>query len=67
MERYLTQIQAAELLCLSGRTLERYRLEGNGPKFVKAGRRVLYRRSDLEAWLQANTFTSTSEAKGTVL
>jgi hypothetical protein len=63
MDVYIPQKQAADALCLSARTLERYRLEGFGPKFVKAGRRVLYRQSDLDAWLAANTFSSTSEAK----
>jgi excisionase family DNA binding protein len=59
---YLTQREAAEVLRLSERTLERHRLAGSGPAFVKAGRRVLYRRADIEAWAAANTFRSTSEA-----
>ncbi|MFT6583403.1 MAG: excisionase family DNA binding protein [Alphaproteobacteria bacterium] len=61
--KYLTQPEAAEVLRLSERTLEKQRLEGNGPKFVKAGRRVLYRDSDLEAWLEERTFQSTTEAE----
>lgn len=58
---YLIQREAAETLRLSDRTLERMRLDGTGPKFMKAGRRVLYRYSDLEAWLQERTYQSTSE------
>ena len=58
----LTQPQAAELTRLSGRTLERHRLAGTGPKFVRLGRRVLYRRDDLEQWLIECTYRSTSEA-----
>jgi predicted DNA-binding transcriptional regulator AlpA len=58
---YLIQEEAAKLLRLSPRTLERQRLDGTGPKFVKLGRRVLYRASDMEAWLQNRTFQSTSE------
>ena len=46
---------------LSPRTLERKRLDGTGPRFVKAGRRVLYRSADIEAWAEAHTFGSTSE------
>lgn len=61
-DTFLTQEEAAELLRISPRTLERYRVAGSGPRFVKAGRRVLYRRGDLEAWTEANTFASTSEA-----
>lgn len=58
---YYTQSEAADLLRVSPRTLERYRVAGTGPRFVKLGRRVLYRASDLEAWAAANTFASTSE------
>lgn len=60
---FLTQSEAARLLRISPRTLERHRVAGTGPRFVKAGRRVLYRRADLEAWAAANTFSSTAEAE----
>ena len=60
---FLTQAEAADLLRISSRTLERYRVSGTGPQFVKAGRRVLYRQSDLEAWATTNTFSSTAEAE----
>jgi excisionase family DNA binding protein len=60
MIRLLTQRQAANLLCLSERTLERFRLQGGGPKFVKAGRAVRYREADLEAWIAARVVSSTS-------
>ncbi|ARJ65053.1 hypothetical protein WV31_04935 [Magnetospirillum sp. ME-1] len=63
MSTYLTQREAAEALRLSERTLERHRLTGTGPRFVKAGRRVLYRPADIEAWAEANTYASTSESK----
>jgi predicted DNA-binding transcriptional regulator AlpA len=59
---YLTQDEAAKLLRLSPRSLERFRVSGTGPKFVKASRRVLYRRADIEAWAAARTFASTAEA-----
>lgn len=58
---YLTQAEAARTLRLSPRTLERHRLTGTGPKFIKLGRRVLYRRADLDAWTASNTYSSTSE------
>jgi hypothetical protein len=46
MERavLLTQAESAELLRLSERTLERWRVSGDGPMFVKLGRRVMYPR-----------------------
>jgi predicted DNA-binding transcriptional regulator AlpA len=60
---FLTQNEVAALLRLSPRTLERHRLAGTGPVYVKLGRRVVYKREAVEAWAAANTFTSTSEAE----
>jgi excisionase family DNA binding protein len=57
----VNQKQAAQFLGLSPRTLESWRLTGNGPAYIKVGRRVRYRRSDLEAWLDARRRTSTSD------
>ena len=48
---------------LSNRTLQRWRAEGRGPKWVKLGRLVRYRKSSLDAEIEANTVTSTSEIK----
>ena len=62
MDTFFIQMEAAEYLRLSGRTLERHRVAGTGPRFVKAGRRVLYRRDELDRWAAARTFHSTSEA-----
>ncbi len=59
----LTQKQAAELLHISTRTLERMRLEGTGPRFRKAGRRVLYSRLAIEQWLETREFESAAEAR----
>ena len=58
-----TQREAAEVLRLSERTLERMRLTGLGPAYVKAGRRVLYRQADLETWVAAQLRVSTSEVR----
>ena len=41
---YLSTPQAAAILGLSRRTLERYRVTGEGPVFAKIGRRVCYAR-----------------------
>lgn len=49
-ERYLDNQQAAHYLKLSPRTLDRLRLTGEGPRFRKFGRRVIYAIDDLEAW-----------------
>jgi hypothetical protein len=66
--RYLNSEEAARILRLSARTLERMRVEGSGPRYLKAGRgtraRVLYRPADLDQWLESRSFSSTSEYVG---
>jgi predicted DNA-binding transcriptional regulator AlpA len=57
----LTQREAAMALRLSERTLERSRVTGLGPPFIKAGRRVLYRPSDIDAWIERRLRSSTSD------
>ncbi len=46
---------------VSERTLQRWRLEGVGPKFLKLGRLVRYRKSDLDSWSDAQLRASTSQ------
>jgi predicted DNA-binding transcriptional regulator AlpA len=48
----LTQDEAAAELKICQRTLDRWRRLGEGPPTTKLGRRVLYRRSSLQAWLR---------------
>jgi excisionase family DNA binding protein len=57
------QAQLAKLLNISERKLERDRHAGHGPRFCKIGRRILYRREDVLAYLEAHCFASTAEAK----
>jgi excisionase family DNA binding protein len=59
---FLTVRETAALLRLSEITLGRWRIEGSGPPFRKFGRRVLYERSDLIAWAEAQRRLSTSDA-----
>lgn len=49
---FLTQDQAAAELKVCERTLDRWRKLDEGPPITKLGRRNLYRRSSLQAWLQ---------------
>jgi excisionase family DNA binding protein len=58
----LTAEEAAKLLGLAASTLAKLRLSGNGPLYCKLGRRVVYRRADLEQWLQSRTTRDTSDA-----
>ena len=54
---YLTQIEVRDQYKISKPTLERWRQTGEGPAWVRFGpRRVLYRRSDIEAWAEKRTF-----------
>lgn len=47
---------------VSPRTMQRWRLEGVGPAFVKIGPRLVrYRRSELDAFLDGRVCQSTSE------
>jgi hypothetical protein len=58
----LTQREASCALRCSERTLERLRLSGRGPRYIKTTHRVLYREADLDEWLTARSVRSTSEA-----
>jgi len=60
--RYLSTKQAAEYVGLSPCTLNRMRVTGEGPRYAKAGRRVVYDRADLDAWIDARKRTFTGEA-----
>jgi predicted DNA-binding transcriptional regulator AlpA len=56
-ERYLTPRQFCEIYNIAPRTAERWRVTGDGPKWVRLGlRKVSYRLSDCEAWAGARTF-----------
>lgn len=50
-EPLLTSREAADFLRHNERTLIRWRVLRTGPAFVRCGRKVLYRRCDLESWL----------------
>lgn len=41
-------------------TLARWRVEGEGPTFVKIGRKVAYRAGDVRRWLTKRTLSSTT-------
>jgi hypothetical protein len=60
--KVVTASEAARLVGLSISTLAKLRLNGNGPPYCKLGRRVLYRPTDLEEWLQSRVTRDTSDA-----
>ena len=54
--------EAARYLGLSKSTLAKWRMSGNGPRYVKLGARVVaYSQDELDRWRQSRTRTSTSE------
>lgn len=62
--RYLRTPEAGRYLGLSGRTLEKHRTYGTGPRYRKIGGRVVYALSDLEAWADQGAQTSTTDPDG---
>ncbi len=50
-----------QLKNVSPRSIERWRTTGEGPAFVKVGRRVLYRQSAVERWLDQKTRLHTND------
>ncbi|MEJ5142544.1 helix-turn-helix transcriptional regulator [Gluconobacter albidus] len=59
----LSEIETAEELSLSVRTLQAMRLEGTGPAFIKlTQRRIGYALSELERWISERSVRSTAEA-----
>jgi predicted DNA-binding transcriptional regulator AlpA len=66
--RFLRTPEAARFLGLSGRTLEKHRTYGTGPKYRKIGGRVVYALDDLKDWADRGAKISTSDpGVGTVL
>lgn len=59
----VTEAEAAQLLRLSPRSLQRLRLDGGGPPFCRLSeRRIGYAVSELNRWLAARSAASTSDA-----
>ena len=58
---YLTAREAARHLGLSTRTLDRYRVSGEGPVFLRFGGGVRYLREDLDDWARTRRRKSTSD------
>lgn len=65
IDRLLLAKEVAKYLCLSTKTLEKYRYQGRGPAYISVGGRskILYRRSDVDAWIGAHLQTSTAQNK----
>jgi transposase-like protein len=61
----LSSSEAARVLGVKAQTLRKWRLLGHGPRFVRLGAslksRAVYRPADIDTWLAARTFNSTTE------
>ncbi len=60
-DRLLTVSEAAEFLQLSESWMNKARISGDGPRFIKMGRSVRYSLHALEEFKRANSRGSTSE------
>ena len=64
MNQFLDTKEAAKHVRLSTATLERLRVTGSGPPFIKPiPTRVVYDVTDLDAWMRARRRQSTSESQ----
>lgn len=54
---------AAAYLDMRPGTLEIWRSTRRGPPYIKVGRSVRYRRSDLDAWLEQRTYRSAQDVQ----
>jgi hypothetical protein len=59
--KMLSTSEAATYLGLGKSTLDKFRLTGDGPRFITCGRRVVYDPEDLDAFANARKRSSTSE------
>jgi hypothetical protein len=62
-ERRLTVEEAAQVLCVSAKTLEAWRRLGKGPVFVKLGRSVRYTMRALDQFTLERTVRNSAEGR----
>ena len=58
---YLATAQAASYIGLSKSTLEKKRISGDGPRYLKLGKRVVYATDALDMWARSQERSSTSQ------
>ena len=60
-EEYFDQEEVAARYRVSPRTVEGWRARGLGPRYVRVGGRIKYRRTDCEKYELARTFRDRAE------
>lgn len=58
IQRFYTTKDAATYLGLAQRTLQKYRVDGSGPKFRKVRGHSFYDVADLDAWVESTEKTA---------
>jgi predicted DNA-binding transcriptional regulator AlpA len=58
----LNVVQAADYTGLSKSSLDKLRVYGKGPLYIKVGARVVYDQVDLDTWLVGKKIANTSQA-----
>lgn len=59
---FITTREAASIVHQEEGTLAQWRYLGTGPRYYKAGRKPLYKRSEVLAWLEQQVHTSTRDS-----
>lgn len=61
IEHLLPPKPLAERLAVTEGCLAKWRLSGEGPRFIRVGRRIAYDPRDVQEWLDARRVGSTSQ------
>ena len=61
LEQLYNEKETAKLLSLSVKTLQRYRYTGGGPIYIKLGKSVRYKESDIAKYVSERTRYITTE------
>ena len=61
LEQLYNEKETAKLLSMSVKTLQRYRYTGGGPIYIKLGKSVRYKESDIEKYVSERTRYITTE------
>lgn len=60
-EELMDQHAFGRMVGITTKTAEAWRVRGFGPRYIKVGTLVRYRKSDVRAWIESRIVSSTSE------
>ena len=58
---WLSSKEAADYTGLGFSTLAKLRLKGGGSPYAKIGEKILYKKTDLDSWLESKRVANTSQ------